>query len=65
MQALIERWNNNNKSLSGPPNPHWESQKAERSKQRFSVTFKSVLLAQESEEVRMNERGKSKDSRIR
>jgi len=50
MQALIERWNNNNKSLSGPPNPHLEGQKAERSKQRFSVTFKSVLLAQESEE---------------
>lgn len=54
MQALIERWNNNNKSLSGPPNPHMENQKAERSKQRFSVTFKSVLLAQESEEVRMD-----------
>jgi len=50
MQSLIERWNNNSKSLSGPPNPHLEGQKAERSKQSFSVTFKSVLLAQESEE---------------
>ena len=36
--------------MSGPPNPQLENEKVERSKQRFRLTFKSVLLAQESED---------------
>ena len=36
--------------LKGPPNPHQVQEREDRSKERFKVSYKSVLLAQESEE---------------
>ncbi|GMH66148.1 hypothetical protein TrST_g11447 [Triparma strigata] len=49
MQALLEKWAGND-PLRGPPDPHQAMEKEARSKERYKVSYKSVLLAQESEE---------------
>ncbi|GMH51794.1 hypothetical protein TL16_g01087 [Triparma laevis f. inornata] len=49
MQTLLEKWAGND-PLRGPPDPHQNMEKEQRSKERYKVSYKSVLLAQESEE---------------